>query len=325
MPLRCPNQDHDKRTGFPLRFGLSEEKDNLLEKKLLQNLKLSDIDKLVEDSCDSDRAKHGEVRRSAGHRLLSGISENEMAHQDERKSNGFRSSRGATPEQDMSLVTAMASRLRQAEQANSTLKDEIRKKDLLIAQLRSDIEKTLTSENSKAREDISRTSDLAMMKEHNSKLRELLRRADADNKSIKEENEEMKKFLEDYGLKWVGERGNSGDKLSSNGSKDLLLEGGMWQPSISHGEASNASELNSQAGIESLGIPFDPARILANVQQLNILAEEGCKEVVRGADGIRRLQDKCLVSELTGLRRWDVGMGCGDECMVSERVRVDAV
>jgi hypothetical protein len=301
MPLRCPNQDHDKRTGFPLRFGLSEEKDSLLEKKLLQNLKLSDIDKLVEETCDSDRARLSEPRRSIGHRPhLASVSEEDTqdARQDGRKSAGFRSSRDSTPEQDMSLVTAMASRLRQAEQANVAFKDEIKKKDLLIAQLRADIEKALMAESAKVRDETPRPSDLAMMKEHNAKLRELLRRADADNQIIMQENKDMKKFLKDYGLKWVGEGENVAEDISrKNASEDLLLEGGMWEPSVSQGEPSRSkSDLNSQVGIEALGIPFDPARIMANVQQLNILAEEGSKEVVRGADGIRRLQEKSLVS-----------------------------
>ncbi len=137
-----------------------------------------------------------------------------------------------------------------------------------------------------------------MMKEHNAKLRELLRRADADNQIIMQENKDMKKFLKDYGLKWVGEGENVAEDISrKNASEDLLLEGGMWEPSVSQGEPSRSkSDLNSQVGIEALGIPFDPARIMANVQQLNILAEEGSKEVVRGADGIRRLQEKSLVS-----------------------------
>ena len=291
MPLRCPSSDHDKRTGFPLRFGLGEDKDNLLEKRLIQNMRLSDIDKLVDETCDCEQGKLSDPRKSAG-RILGGISENDAPTREAKERTSARGTRGTTPDHDMSLVTAMAARLRQAEQTTASLRDEMKKKDQLIAQLRLDIEKIIT-ESSKVREDTARPSDLAMMKEHNSKLRELLKRADVENKNIQEENEAMKKFLQDYGLKWVGESKDSEpDRKVRN--KELLLEGGDWHPSVAHGEEV-ISDLNSQAGIEALGVPFDAARILANVKQLNILAEEGCKEIVRGSDGIRRLQEKSMV------------------------------
>jgi hypothetical protein len=304
MPIRCPNLDHDKRTGFPLRFGLGEEKDNLLEQRLLQNMKLSDIDKLVDEACDGEKLP--EPRRSTGQLVLGDKSsecETQLPYPPDQRRSATRNNRVGPSENDMSLVTAMASRLRQAEQATASLREEIKKKDILIAQLRADIEKTVTADAAKPCEIAPRPSDLAMMREHNAKLRELLRRADEDNKLIVKENEDIKKFLKDYGLAWVGdgeEAMNDKDRSTGKDSKDLLLHGDMWHPAVAQGdnEATASSDLNSRAGIEALGVPFDPARILANVQQLNIIAEEGCKEVVRGADGIRRLQDKSLVKPL---------------------------
>ena len=99
---------------------------------------------------------------------------------------------------DLTMVTAMASRLRAAEAQLKSLREDCKIKDRLIY----DLQKNLTELNAGGNpHDRPRTApsqeipqrcngDLVMMKEANARLRLQL--------------EEMHQFLADYGLKWVG-------------------------------------------------------------------------------------------------------------------------
>lgn len=238
-------------------------------------------------------------------------------------------------ESSTSLVTAMAGRLRHAEQSANALREEGKKKDATIQQLRVELSKVM-----RGVEEIPKGSDadIAILKDSNAKLREMLRRADAECKQALSENVSIKKFLKDYGMTWVGEEGAQSNRSSTqkerdpprgiqyvgkaegrcspqkdkstpslhisddsadepatkpSGGKDFLMNAGNWQVP---GEENGVPDLNSQAGVEALGTAFDEARILSNVKKLNHVAGEGQKEIVSGADGIRRLREKCTVS-----------------------------
>eukprot|EP00960_Hanusia_phi_P058951 764027-Hanusia_phi.AAC.1 len=274
LPIRCPYPSHDKETGVPLRFGISQEKDAELQKRLIQNMRLNDIDKLVENA-------------------------SAVELKSEKKS-----ARGKNSDEsnEMSLVSAMASRLRHAEKAASELRDLLKSKDSEIAELKSALEAKDASANEKNDyfdPNFGRcksSSDLAGVKEQNIKLRELLRRADAENKSLTKENAEMKQFLRDYGMEWVGESANA--VKSSAKPPPLQMNEGMWNQDIAQGKEISAefgSDLSDRSGPEALGIPFDPAQILSSVKQLNFIAGEGEKEVV-ACNGIRKLKEKAQVS-----------------------------
>jgi hypothetical protein len=139
---------------------------------------------------------------------------------------------------DMSMVTAMAARLRAAEAQVKTLREDCKTKDRLIY----DLQKSLTEMNAEgnardrprtapSQEHPQRsTSDLVLIKEANSRLRLQL--------------EEMHQFLADYGLKWVG--GDS-KKLDSEPQS-------VKQPS---------------QGPEALGFELDMKKIFAHAKELN--------------------------------------------------------
>lgn len=93
----------------------------------------------------------------------------------------------------------------------------------------------------------------------------------------------MKKFLSDYGMKWVGEESKAkqaneakdGVKKAKAGGgkgKDLLMGGGEWQPGVASGEKeastsdNSSAYLNDNSGPDALGTPFEPGRIMANVR-----------------------------------------------------------
>jgi hypothetical protein len=245
-------------------------------------------------------------------------------------------------------VTAMAGRLRHAEQAAAELREEIKKRDATIQQLRVELSKQMRGNaagagldepsggagaaaggggGGKGPQPNPLQGDAAALADSNRKLKEMLRRADAESKEAQRENAQMKKFLKDYGMTWVGDdsgssSGGSGSEPSSSrgnsaspggsplkvqdvaggdgakapekrSGKDLLINGGDW---VVPGTENGVGDLNSKAGVESLGTPFDPAQIMTNAKKLNHIAGEGQKEVVAGADGIRRLKEKCVVS-----------------------------
>ena len=319
MPVRCPLAEHDKISGMPLKFGLGPSQDHELEKKLLSNMRLSDIDKLVNEAGPSEKSARG------------GGGERELQPRPPDKPRRAPSGSGgsaASGQDDMSLMTAMAGRLRNAEESAAALREELRKRDATIAELRSSLVRSegmefvrRSSNNSPSDAAVAQSSeaDLSMVKEHNAKLREMLRRADAENKRLVKENSDIKAFLKDYGMQWVGDgkgaprsssraspnaqspesaASRSPDSSASDGA-DLDLKEGLWQPGVALGHGpldSKPADLNDTSGTEALGCPFDPARIASNVKQLNFIAGEGEKEIAVGKDGMRRFKEKCLVS-----------------------------
>lgn len=139
---------------------------------------------------------------------------------------------------DMSMVTAMAARLRAAEAQVKALRDDCKAKDRLIYDLQKSLTELSTEGNSRDRPSTAPSqehpqrsnSDLVLMKEANARLRLQL--------------EEMHQFLADYGLKWVG-----GEKHK--------LEGDI-----------QSVKLPSQ-GPEALGFELDMPKILAHAKELN--------------------------------------------------------
>ncbi|EKX51872.1 hypothetical protein GUITHDRAFT_134207 [Guillardia theta CCMP2712] len=274
LPIRCPYPSHDKATGLPLRFGISHDKDAELQKRLIQNMRLSDIDKVVEDASAVDVKPEKKSARGKN---------GDDAH-------------------DMSLVSAMASRLRHAEKAAAELRELLKGKDSEIAELKSALAAKDASTNEKneyADPNFGRcksTPDLSAMREQNNKLRELLKRADHENKTLIKENTEMKQFLRDYGMEWVGDSVSSG-KSSAN-PQPLQMNEGMWNQEVAQGKEvseQDGNDLSDRSGPEALETPFDPAQILTSVKQLNFIAGEGEKEVV-AHNGIRKLKEKAQVS-----------------------------
>lgn len=232
----------------------------------------------------------------------------------------------------------MAGRLRHAEMAAAELRDEIKKRDATIQQLRVELSKQIRGNAAGAGLDepcagargfpvlaggggAKGSADASMLLESNQKLREMMRRADAECKDALRENFAMKTFLKDYGLTWVGDadknsRPSRSCSTSPEGSpskaleqvaagdegprekkqaKEFFMNGGDW---VVPGNENGIGDLNAQGGVEALGTPFEPAQILSNVKKLNHIAGEGQKEVVAGADGIRRLREKCVVAYL---------------------------
>lgn len=139
---------------------------------------------------------------------------------------------------DMSMLTAMAARLRAAEAQVKALREDCKIKDRLIY----DLQKNLTElsaevdprnrpRSAPSQEHPQRnTSDLVLIKEANSRLRVQI--------------EEMHQFLADYGLKWVG--------------------GENKKPEVDLGDVKKPSQ-----GPEALGFELDMTKILAHATELN--------------------------------------------------------
>ena len=188
MPIRCPLPDHDKASGMPLRFGIGPAQDRELEKKLLDNMRLADIDKLVQEA-GPDRALVEKELASARGRERGGGGELQPRAPDKPKRTSSGAG-GAAGGGDMSLMTAMAGRLRNAEEAAAALRDELKKRDATIADLRSKLVRSEGMEFVRRSSSCSpgehpmggpsSDADLSLVKDHNAKLRELLRKADAE-------------------------------------------------------------------------------------------------------------------------------------------------
>jgi hypothetical protein len=139
---------------------------------------------------------------------------------------------------DMSIVTAMAARLRAAEAQVKALRDDCRTKDRLIYDLQKSLTELSTPINPKDRPNtapfkelpLRSNGDLVMIKESNARLRLQL--------------EDMHQFLADYGLKWVGD-----DKKGLEVDCQIVKE-----PS---------------QGPEALGFELDMQKILAHAKELN--------------------------------------------------------
>ena len=325
--------------------GMGDAQDRELEQKLLANMRLADIHKLVEEAGPSESA----VREAQDAVSARGKRGSEIQPRpppgDKPKRTPSGGASAAIPAAgggggagDMSLMTAMAGRLRNAEESAAQLRAELKKRDATIAELKASLARSeglgLVRSQSSPPADASpppgvqqhTDADGRMLKAHNDKLREMLRKSDAENRSLAKENNEMKAFLKDYGMHWVGNgsapspSSSSPNSLSPDPSaagspeahsaaeqsvgvaadldlksRDAGLKQGLWKPAVAQGVEESVS-LNDEAGPEALGFAMDPAVIAGNVKQLNFIAGEGEKEIAVGADGLRRFKEKALVA-----------------------------
>ena len=140
---------------------------------------------------------------------------------------------------DMSMVTAMAARLRAAETQVKALRDDCKAKDRLIYDLQKSLTEISNEGNPRDRPSTapsqehpqrSNSGDAVLIKEANARLRLQL--------------EEMHQFLADYGLKWIG------------GEKQKL-------------EVEPQSVKQPGQGPEALGFELDMHKILAHAKELN--------------------------------------------------------
>ena len=326
---------------------MGDAQDRELEQKLLANMRLADIHKLVEEAGPSESA----VREAQDAVSARGKRGSEIQPRpppgDKPKRTPSGGASAAIPAAgggggagDMSLMTAMAGRLRNAEESAAQLRAELKKRDATIAELKASLARSeglgLVRSQSSPPADASpppgvqqhTDADGRMLKAHNDKLREMLRKSDAENRSLAKENNEMKAFLKDYGMHWVGNgsapspSSSSPNSLSPDPSaagspeahsaaeqsagvaadlgldiksRDAGLKQGLWKPAVAQG-VEEAVSLNDEAGPEALGFAMDPAVIAGNVKQLNFIAGEGEKEIAVGADGLRRFKEKALVA-----------------------------
>ena len=324
---------------------MGDAQDRELEQKLLANMRLADIHKLVEEAGPSESA----VREAQDAVSARGKRGSEIQPRpppgDKPKRTPSGGASAAIPAAgggggagDMSLMTAMAGRLRNAEESAAQLRAELKKRDATIAELKASLARSeglgLVRSQSSPPADASpppgvqqhTDADGRMLKAHNDKLREMLRKSDAENRSLAKENNEMKAFLKDYGMHWVGNgsapspSSSSPNSLSPDPSaagspeadsaaeqsvgvaadldlksRDAGLKQGLWKPAVAQGVEESVS-LNDEAGPEALGFAMDPAVIAGNVKQLNFIAGEGEKEIAVGADGLRRFKEKALVA-----------------------------
>ena len=139
---------------------------------------------------------------------------------------------------DMSMVTALAARLRAAEAQVKALREDCKTKDRLIYDLQKNLTEMSAEANPRDRPRTApsqehpqrSTSDMVLMKESNARLRLQI--------------EEMHQFLADYGLKWVG--------------------GDNKRP-----EAEPQSAKQPSQGPDALGFELDMKKIFAHAKELN--------------------------------------------------------
>ena len=324
---------------------MGDAQDRELEQKLLANMRLADIHKLVEEAGPSESAvREAQDAVSARGKRGSEIQPRPPPGDKPKRtppggaSAAIPAAGGGSGAGDMSLMTAMAGRLRNAEESAAQLRAELKKRDATIAELKASLARSeglgLVRSQSSPPADASpppgvqqhTDADGRMLKAHNDKLREMLRKSDAENRSLAKENNEMKAFLKDYGMHWVGNSSAPSPSSSSPNSlspdpsaagspeadsaaeqsvgvaadldlksRDAGLKQGLWKPAVAQGVEESVS-LNDEAGPEALGFAMDPAVIAGNVKQLNFIAGEGEKEIAVGADGLRRFKEKALVA-----------------------------
>ena len=219
--------------------------------------------------------------------------------------------------EDISLVTAMAGRLRHAEQATAAVREELKSRNAEISRLKAELAAARGApagaasggSAEPARQGEAGAAAAAQpeggareLQEKLSRAREMLRRADERNRALEAveeqkraleaENREMKRFLRDYGMTWVG-AGSAGGAGGGRGQEspppeDPMKGAGIWEPAVAQG--------GERAGAAGPPEGFDPTLILSNVKKLNFVAGEGEKELAVDVDGIRRLRDKAVVS-----------------------------
>ncbi|XP_048681895.1 UBX domain-containing protein 11 isoform X3 [Caretta caretta] len=89
---------------------------------------------------------------------------------------------------------------------------------------------------------------------------------------------EMERFLNDYGLIWVGERNEQLEELKSLKKQENQPSRGLWKPG--HSTVSN--------------YPIDFDLIFENLKDLNVLAGEGVSQIERTAGGARLRQPQSI-------------------------------
>ncbi|KFM05479.1 UBX domain-containing protein 11, partial [Aptenodytes forsteri] len=103
---------------------------------------------------------------------------------------------------------------------------------------------------------------------------------------------EMERFLNDYGLIWVGERHEQLEDLESLKDKEELPARSLWKPGKAPALSAEAAILDREAVVSKHQIDFD--LILENVKDLNALAGEGVSQIEHTPGGARLRQPEPL-------------------------------
>ncbi|KFW72801.1 UBX domain-containing protein 11, partial [Pygoscelis adeliae] len=103
---------------------------------------------------------------------------------------------------------------------------------------------------------------------------------------------EMERFLNDYGLIWVGERHEQLEDFESLKDKEELPARSLWKPGKAPALSAEAAILDREAVVSKHQIDFD--LILENVKDLNVLAGEGISQIEHTPGGARLRQPEPL-------------------------------
>ncbi|KFV41832.1 UBX domain-containing protein 11, partial [Tyto alba] len=164
---------------------------------------------------------------------------------------------GAAPT-DMELMSSMMQKITLLEQKIEKQAQEIQLKDRRIAELE---EKMKTLQEGEDAPDSSRAEEL--------EIRCL---------QLQTQVWEMERFLNDYGLIWVGESHEQPEDLESLEDEEELPAGSFWKP--------------GEAVVSKHQIDFD--LILEKVKELNVLAGEGISQIEHMPGGARLRQPEPL-------------------------------
>ncbi|KAM9116641.1 UBX domain-containing protein 11 isoform 3-T4 [Pangshura tecta] len=167
------------------------------------------------------------------------------------------STHGAAPT-DMELLSSMMQKIALLEQKAKSQAQEIQLKARKIAELEKQVQ---------------------ILQKGNDSL-ESSRIEELEVKCLQLQNQvwEMERFLNDYGLIWVGERNEELEELKSLKKQENVLSRGLWKP----GDSTVSKN------------PIDFDLILENLKDLNMLAGEGVSQIERTAGGARLRQPQSI-------------------------------
>ncbi|EMP31068.1 Absent in melanoma 1-like protein [Chelonia mydas] len=165
--------------------------------------------------------------------------------------------KGAAPT-DMELMSSMMQKIGLLEQKAKSQAQEIQLKARKVAELEKQVKILQKGKDSPA----------------SSGIEEL------EVKCLQLQNQvwEMERFLNDYGLIWVGERNEQLEELKSLKRQENQPSRGLWKPG--HSTVSN--------------YPIDFDLIFENLKDLNVLAGEGVSQIERTAGGARLRQPQSI-------------------------------
>jgi hypothetical protein len=165
-------------------------------------------------------------------------------------------SKNALPKaKDNDIVATMAARLTKTELTAQSQREEIKEKSVLIERLQKEV--SLLRVQANGNDEIFKTKE--------------------ENEKLKQQIIDMEKFLNDYGLKWVGHGSVAGKK-----------EGNLDVKAIN-------KDIDSQKLLYKINLPkeIDIVVLERRVQELNFTIEkEGIDEIVKGDDGAHRFKKK---------------------------------